>query len=532
MADIAAIQRLLADGDIAQAAAIAVQALCNGAQDPMLLNLAAWRCEENGDFAGARMLLEQARAFAPGDLSIETALGTVLRKEGRIDEAISTFDAVLARYPGYAVAWLERGFALETANRFAPAAESYRQAAGLDPNLGPAFAGLAWTAAIQGEAHLVGEYAARALAIDPGDATAHCAIAQSEIEQGMAEIALARLRPLVARADLPPNKRIIALGLLGDALDRLGATDEAFAAWRDANATFLALNAPRYGGQPTHLMFVDHILSEVRRLGPSACRPAVAAPTAAPRRHVFLLGYPRSGTTLVENILASADDVDAIEEQPTLNAAAEAYLLPAGGLSRLARLDTAAVDRFRGAYWSRVEQAGIVPSGRVLVDMDPLKSLHLPLIARLFPDARIVVMRRDPRDIVWSCFRRTFAPSTATFEFTDIERIARHYAAVMELIEACCETMPLNMHILSHDRLVEDFDGETAALCRFVGIPWSAALREFSGTARRRGVATASAAQVRQGLFNANGGWRRYAKYFEAAMPILRPWIERFGYPP
>lgn len=472
MPDIAAIERLLADGDIPQAAAIAVQALRHGAQDPVLLNLGAWRCEEIGDFAGARMLLEQARAFTPWDPSIETALGT-------------------------------------------------------------AFAGLAWTAAIQGETQLVGEYADRALAIDPGDATAHIAIAQSEIEQGMAEIALARLRPLLARADLPPDKRIVALGLLGDGLDRLGATDEAFAAWRDANATFLALNAPRYGGQPTHLMFVDHILSEVRRLGPSACRPALAAPIAAgPRRHIFLLGYPRSGTTLVENILASADNVDAIEEQPTLTEAAEAYLLPAGGLSRLARLDMAAADRYRGAYWSRVEHAGIVPSGRVLVDMDPLKSLHLPLIARLFPDARIVVMRRDPRDIVWSCFRRTFAPSAATFEFTDIERIARHYATVMELIEACCETMPLNMHILSHDRLVEDFDGETAALCRFVGIPWSAALREFSGTARRRGVATASAAQVRQGLFNANGGWRRYAKYFEAAMPILRPWIERFGYPP
>lgn len=531
MADVASIERLLAAGDIAGAAAIAEQALGEGASSPMLLNLAAWRREEDGDFAGARGLLEQARLLVPGDPAIDTALGTVLRKEGRIDAAIDAFDAVLARHPGYAVAWLERGFAFDAANRFAPAADSFRQAAGLDPGLAPAFAGLAWIAAIQGDHPKVGDYADRALAIDPHDATAHCAIAQSQIEQGLADMAASRLRSLLGRPGLPPNKRQIGLGLLGDALDRLGATDEAFAAWQEANAAFLALNGRQYRDQPSHRHFVEHILAQVRGLDP--IRPAAPASTAdTPRRHVFLLGYPRSGTTLVENILASAGDVDAIEEQPTLAAAAEAFLLDDKGLTRLANLDAAAVDGFRSAYWAAVGRAGVTPIGRVLVDMDPLKSIQLPLIARLFPQARIVIMRRDPRDVVWSCFRRNFAPSTATLEFTGIERIARHYAAVMALIEACREAMPLAVHIVSHDRLVADFDAETQALCRFVGIDWSEDLHRFGDTARRRGVATASAPQVRRGLFNANGGWRPYARHFEAAMPILQPWIERFGYRP
>lgn len=527
MTDIAKIEPLLAAGDIAGAAAIAEQAIGEGTRTPILLNLAAWRREEDGDFAGARGLLEQARLLVPGDPSIDTALGTVLRKEGRIDAAIAAFDAVLAYHPGYAVAWLERGFAFDAANRFAPAADSFRQAAGLDPRLAPAFAGLAWIAAVQGDHEKVGDYADRALAIDPYDTTAHSAIAQSEIEQGLADTAISRLRSLLGRSDLPSNKRLIALGLLGDALDRLGATDEAFAAWQEANAVFLSLNARQYRDQPTHCAFVEHILAQVRALAPTARQPATI-----PHRHIFLLGYPRSGTTLVENILASAENVDAIEEQPTLNDAAEFFLLDDGGLARLAGLDAAAIEGFRQAYWSRVEQAGVIPASRVLVDMDPLKSIQLPLIAKLFPEAGVVIMRRDPRDVVWSCFRRSFAPSTATLEFTDIERIARHYAAVMELIEASRKTMPIDVHIVSHDRLVADFDAETAALCAFVGIEWSERLREFSGTARRRGVATASASQVRRGLFNANGGWRPYARYFETAMPILRPWIERFGYAP
>jgi tetratricopeptide (TPR) repeat protein len=531
MTDITKIEPLLAAGDIAGAAAIAEQAIGEGTRTPMLLNLAAWRREEDGDFAGARDLLEQARLLAPGDPSIDTALGTVLRKEGRIDAAIAAFDAVLARHPGYAVAWLERGFAFDAANRFAPAADSFRQAAGLDPSLAPAFAGLAWIAAVRGNHMEVGDYADRALAIDPFDATAHSAIAQSEIEQGLADTAASRLRSLLGRSDLPPTKRLIALGLLGDALDRLGATDEAFAAWQEANAVFLSLNARQYRDQPTHRTFVEHVHAQVGTLGSIKQRPALST-AGLPRRHVFLLGYPRSGTTLVENILASADDVDAIEEQPTFSDAAEAFLLDDHGLSRLADLDAASIEPFRRAYWARVAQAGVVPAGRVLVDMDPLKSIQLPLIANLFPDARIVIMQRDPRDVVWSCFRRSFAPSTATLEFTNIERIARHYSSTMELIEACRATMPITVHTVSHDRLVADFDTETAALCAFVGIEWSDRLREFSRTAQRRGVATASAPQVRRGLFNANGGWRRYSRYLEAAMPVLQPWIERFGYSP
>jgi hypothetical protein len=100
----------------------------------------------------------------------------------------------------------------------------------------------------------------------------------------------------------------------------------------------------------------------------------------------------------------------------------------------------------------------------------------------------------------------------------------------MHLMEQCFETLPLAVHIVRYDALVSDFDPVTRALCDFVGIDWTPAMREFDKTARTRGVTTASVAQVRQGLFSGVGKWRRYARHLEPVLPILQPWVERFGF--
>jgi Sulfotransferase family len=131
---------------------------------------------------------------------------------------------------------------------------------------------------------------------------------------------------------------------------------------------------------------------------------------------------------------------------------------------------------------------------------------------------------------VWSCFHTHFALTNAALDFTTLAGTARHYAAMMTLIELCRERLQLCVHEVRYEALVRDFDGETRALCDFTGLTWSHALRQFGATAQRRGVATASAGQVRKGLYDGSGQWRPYAKHFEPIMPILAPWVEKFGY--
>ena len=139
-------------------------------------------------------------------------------------------------------------------------------------------------------------------------------------------------------------------------------------------------------------------------------------------------------------------------------------------------------------------------------------------------------MRRDPRDVVWSCFKTDFAVANATLEYISLERAALHYDAMMRLTEEARERLPLAFHELRYEALVADFEPTTKALCEFARLPWSDAVRKFATTAEHRGVATASSGQVRKGLYDGSGQWKPYAEWLEPVMPILEPWIDKFGY--
>jgi hypothetical protein len=115
-------------------------------------------------------------------------------------------------------------------------------------------------------------------------------------------------------------------------------------------------------------------------------------------------------------------------------------------------------------------------------------------------------------------------------EYTTLERAARHYDALMRLTELARERLPLTLHELRYEALVSDFDSTTRALCAFTGIAWRPEIRRFDRTAKARGVSTASAGQVRKGLYVGRRQWEPFARWLEPVMPILAPWIERFGY--
>jgi hypothetical protein len=321
---------------------------------------------------------------------------------------------------------------------------------------------------------------------------------------------------------MDPLDRIVALSLLGDACDRLDDRDTAFAAWSEAKALSFATHGARFGGRP-HADFVDHLAAAVAAL------PAVqlAAPDAA--SPIFLLGYPRSGTTLVETLLGAIDGVVTAEERPTLGAAARAYLLDAAGPARLFAADEAAIAPLRADYWGRARRYGWTEGARAFVDMDPLKGLQWPLIARLFPGARVLLMRRDPRDVVWSCFRTAFAPTPAAMDFTTVEGAAAHYLATMRLIDLCRERLPLAVHELRYGALVEDVGAAMTAVCRFTGLPVDPAARDVSAAAARSEIRTASAPQVRRGLYDGRGGWRRYAARLDSVVGLLSERIAAFG---
>jgi tetratricopeptide (TPR) repeat protein len=524
-----AIDVALGIGDMHTAARYAEAMLAAGQRHPMLFNLTAWAREEAGDFAQAHALLREALTLAPNDPLIHLSIGAVMRKEGRLDEAFATFariEDLVADNPAY---WLERGYAYEAVGSHEAAAADFGQSVQLDQNSAPPLAALAQAFSRMGLLNEARTSAKRALAIDLQNPTAIIALARCDFEEGAFSSARIALSALVTRNNLHIADQVLAFGLLGDVHDRLDTPAEAFAAYSAANARFSEQHTLHFGPnrkEPPQSVFIESIENQLIAIDRRHWKSHFPSQQA----QAFLLGYPRSGTTLVENILASVEGVEALEEKPTLAKAAEDFLKGECGLAKLAGLDGDALLPFVDSYWAQVKRYDADPAGKLFVDMDPLNGVMLPLIAKLFPHAKIIVMRRDPRDVVWSCFHTNFALSAAAIEFTTLESTARHYHALMSLMERCFEVLPLTVHELRYDALVRDFDVTTLALCDFLGLAWSPEMRAFNKTAERRGVATASAAQVRRSLYDGTRQWERYKVQMEPVLPILQPWVEKFGF--
>lgn len=518
------------------AAALSQAELDRGAGDAYDHALVALARSGRGDFEGADILFRRALELEPGNPATLTSLAIHYRNQNRNRDAVLACDEAIRNYPDYADAWLERGAILGGGGSSEAARASFARAAELAPHLAAAHAGLASLAARQGDVEAARRHAGRALSIEPTNSVAVNALASAELRSGNAREALTLLDAQFVRLAQPSLERSVAHSTAADAYDSLKDSHAAFRHYTAANSDFEAIHAVAAAEQFDQTGFIEALIDGFAATPEAAWTVSPGQqPVNAAQRHVFLIGYPRSGTTLVENILASLPGVSALEERPTLAAADQDFIAGnadeiATGLGRFSLLDAAGLEKYRQAYWDKVVASGIEANAPCFVDMDPLKATRLPFIARLFPDARILIMRRDPRDVVWSCFRTNFAMSSGTLEYTTLERTARHYDALMRLTELAIKRLPLRVHVVQYHRLVHDFDAETQAMCTSAGLEWTEAVRSFDKTAVRRGVTTASVGQVSRGLYDGTRQSEPYAEFLAPVMPILQPWIDKFGY--
>ena len=525
------INQKLAANDIEGAVDLAEVAVALGETHPTLLNLCAHRLEVQGDYEGSLKLLDQALQADPNDVSILSAIGHNWLKQAAPRNALRSFSAALARAPGFAPAHHGAGLALWALGDLKEARTAQARAAALDPNYPDPRGALALLALHERKPEEARAHANAALRLNPQEPAAFLTLATLDNEAGDHAAVAARLRGEIHNPHIAPLQRAPLCRLLGDALDSLGEFDNAFSAYQEGNAIQRRMFAPQHGGDELEsaVGLCERITREFKaEVQPFPAPHALAEPDV---NHVFLLGFPRSGTTLLEQILASHPDVVALEEKPTLNDDIAAFFLEKDSLETLLNLDEGEVAHRVAAYWERIAGYGLQVAGKNFVDKQPSLTIYLPLIAKLFPRAKIIVARRDPRDVVLSCYRRGFNMNRTIYEFTDLERLATLYGATMDLAELYFDRLPLKFHIHSHEAMIADFDGQMSAMCDSIGLEFDVNMRNFVETAKARDIRTPSASQVVQGL-NAGGVgyWRNYEAHLAPAIRILQPWIERYGY--
>jgi len=526
-----AIHDTLQGGDVAGAGQMASDALAAGLEHPMLFNLAADRLEREQRYEEALAVLQRGHALTPQDLGLNQALGLCLHRLERPAEALAHFDAVLAAQPGFAPGHAARGGSLEAIGDIVGAEAAYSRAVELQPQSLVALCGLASIASRRGRHAEARALAERVVAGEPDYPDAVMVLAEADLADGRHGESEARLRRLMADPRTTPEQRALAEGLLGDVFDAQGRIPEAFAAYTACNEALKAAYAPRFGGGGDALAQARRALALLDTLPPQSWSSGPQAPASEARGHVFLLGFPRSGTTLLEQVLASHPDIEALEERDTLADAADAFR-GADGLAALAAAPQAEISRLRAAYWGRVGREGAQVRDKVFVDKMPLNTFRLPIIAKLFPDARVLFARRDPRDVVLSCFRRRFAINAPMYQLLSLRDAAAFYDAAMQIGDRLGRELKVPNLVVRHEALVEDFDAVAAEVCAFLDLPFTEDLRDFARRVQDRGIATPSGAQLAGGLSaEGMGAWRRYATQMVGVLPTLRPWVKRFGYP-
>jgi Tfp pilus assembly protein PilF len=535
LATLEAVRSAAQRGEHARAAELARVALAAGLEHPLLLNVVALAVEQQGQLVRAEQLLRRAVQIAPTDIGARNALGLLLLRQERPQEALTQFETILAANPQLAYVHASRAYALLSLADIGKAEASYRRALELDANHGVALAGLAHIASRRGAYRDAQVWAEKALAVLPGLPDAVMSLASAELGQRQIDRAEARIRELLEAERVSSIERAYAHGLLGDILDAAGRTTEAINAYTACNTQLQREYAPLFHGEVSALEYVRAMTRYFEHARPEvwASAPAVSEESSGVGQHVFLLGFPRSGTTLLEMILEGHPNVVSLEEQELLLGAVREFMQRPEDLERLPRAGALTIERLRADYWRLVAQGGAQVRGKTFVDKYPFNTLKLPLIAQLFPRAKILFACRDPRDIVLSCFRHRFRMTAPLYELLTLEGAARYYDAVMQLLVRLTGILTLDICLVRHEDLVTAFPREMKRICDFMGLDWVPAMGDFALRTRDRTVLTPSTAQLVRGLNTEGlGQWRRYRAHLEPVLPRLAPWVQRFYYDP
>ncbi|HEX4265607.1 MAG TPA: sulfotransferase [Verrucomicrobiae bacterium] len=381
-----------------------------------------------------------------------------------------------------------------------------------------------------------GELVDRALQRQPGSPLALLVRARLDRLAGRVDEAEKILRPVLARSDAESwSTRIRCWYELGTILDRQARYDEAMAAFVTAKELFRP-QAERYAAsqQSVHAHLREaaaNITTEVLQ------RWFDAGETLQPPHRVTLLcGHPRSGTTLLEQVLDSHPDIISAEETPIFF---EAYL----GLRRgfpdnanmLSVLDSATpvgLRKMREDYFRSMEAFCGNPIGsRLLIDKNPSLTALVPAIIRVLPEIKFLTALRDPRDVCLSFFMQPLPLNLTSASFLTLRGIVEEYESLMGIWRAMAPRMRNPWIEVRYEDMVTDLESVSRRVLEFLGMPWDERVLRFNEHAQQKLVRSPTYSDVTKPVFkSAVGRWRHYQKHLEPWLPKLEPFVKAFGY--
>ena len=503
-----------------------------------------------GHYEDACACYEKAIAIAPGQAVGHNNLGNALMELRRYDKALESLGRAVALDPDYADAYQNRGLVLQELDRYEEALESFRKAVELKPeaaeahfHLGQALQDMrrfdealtSYERATELKPGYADAYAKKALLFMELGKMKEAGAILDEVEGTMSDdtallFARVSLKPLQAddpyfdrlreryadRTTLLKGKREFVDFAMGKSLEAQGRYDEAFAAYEEGNRL-------HYEKYPYDITAEMRYLANTRAYFSvellDRCRSVLETLPADgdERVPVFIVGMPRSGTTLTEQVLASHPDLFGAGELTTLGDLARKVELPPLDAPDWERriLD---LRRFGREYMDQVWK--LAPDARYITDKMPHNFNNLMLIHLMLPNAKIIHVMRDPMDNCFSCYALRFKKGHDYCY--DLEMLGRHYQLYRQYMQHWHDVLPPGRILdVRYEDTVADLETQARRILEYVGLPWDPACLDFHKT--ERSVKTASIAQVRKPIYKTSvARWKHFEKHLGPLQEILQ----------
>lgn len=461
-------------------------------------------------FEEATAAYRQAIAINPSLAEVHCKLGAALRALGQPEEAEAAYRSAIALNPEHAEAHVNMGNALREQERLDEAEAAYRQAIALRPGYPKAHHNLGTVLVEMGRPEDAASAYRTAIAGDPGLAGGYRNLGLLTRYSGD-DPRIPRMEQLYRQRQLPESDHIHVCFALGKACEDLDRIDDAFAYYAEGNR--LRKRQLGYSLDRDRPLF-----AAIQRAFPQAMRPPPPSANPGEPRPIFIVGMPRSGTTLVEQILSSHSQVFGAGELEAMNLALRAEFIP-DGQGRFNH-DAEAIARIRRSY--RTALARVAPDTPVMTDKMPSNFRWIGFMLEAFPEARVVNLVRDPVAVCWSIYKHYFPFTGLGFAY-DLADLAGYYGLYRELMAFWRERFPDRIYDLDYELLTESQEPQTRALLEYCGLDWEEGCLDFHRNTRV--IRTASSLQVRKGLYKGSSeAWKKFERH-------LAPLAEALGDP-
>jgi len=316
--------------------------------------------------------------------------------------------------------------------------------------------------------------------------------------------------------------------LLGKSYDQTGSYDKAYKCFLNSNNVINRI----FGNKFKKERYIDIIKKRINFYSNFKLNRwrSISSSNNDP---IFLVGFPRSGTTLLDTILRSHKSIDVIEEKPIVDKLIETLELETGSnLLNLENLNEKSSNKIKEVYLKTRNEYTKSNNGKIYIDKLPLNFIYIGEIIRFFPRAKFIFALRNPKDVILSCFMQQFIPNDAMMNFTNLKDSANFYDLSMKLYKKYFELFKSNIYEIKYEDVIQNFDATIKSLLNFLNIEWEDKVKKFYKTASQRGIiSTPSYNQINKPLYKKSvQRWKNYEKKFAEIDIDLNYWKDELKY--